>query len=117
MPNNIKIGDMNQPRIYGQGPYVKTHRRHFRQQSRYTVCGVFDNTNVGWKFSSHNYVFNNGMVDQDVLWKITIPTRERHKVLNLLDQFNINEFSLFGSDESLMETLAFREIDLKTSSL
>jgi len=33
--------------------------------------------------------------------------------LKHLDRFNLNEFSLFDSEESLMETLAFREIDLK----
>ena len=33
--------------------------------------------------------------------------------MSLLDAFNLNAFSLFGSDESLMETPAFREIDLK----
>jgi hypothetical protein len=49
----------------------------------------------------------------DVLWKIVIPPSERTKVLSLLDRFNVNAYSLFGSDESLMETLAVREVDLK----
>jgi len=30
-----------------------------------------------------------------------------------LDEFNLNAYSLFGSEESLMETLAYREIDAK----
>ena len=36
--------------------------------------------------------------------------------MNLLDEFNLNAYSLFGSEESLMETLAYREISLKPPS-
>jgi hypothetical protein len=51
---------------------------------------------------------------QDVLWKFNIPSTERLKVLRLLnDDYNINAFSLFGSEESLMETMALRELDLR----
>jgi len=35
------------------------------------------------------------------------------KVLKILDSYNLNAFSLFGSEESLMETLAARELDLR----
>jgi hypothetical protein len=48
--------------------------------------------------------------DQDWLYKYTIPASEREKVLRKLDKYNINAYSLFGSEESLMETLALREI-------
>jgi hypothetical protein len=46
-----------------------------------------------------------------VLWRFVIPSTERAKVLRRLDRLNLNAYSLFGSEESLMETLAFREID------
>lgn len=42
-------------------------------------------------------------------WKFTIPVTERMRVLAVLDEHNLNAFSLFGSEESLMETLAARE--------
>jgi hypothetical protein len=64
----------------------------------------------------HQGVFNINRSDQDLLWKIEIPASERVKVLHFLDKFNLNAFSLFDSEESLMETLAFRGIDLKLTA-
>ena len=37
---------------------------------------------------------------------------ERAEFLAQLDRFNINAFSLFGSEESLMETLSVREYEM-----
>jgi hypothetical protein len=51
--------------------------------------------------------------DQMVLWKIILPASLRKDVLTMLDRFTLNAFSLFEDDNSLMETLAFREVDLK----
>lgn len=59
-------------------------------------------------FRSHQELFELGRTDQDALWKIVIPASERTKVLTRLDKYNLNAFSLFDSEESLMETLAFR---------
>ena len=118
-PNGIKGSSSDEPVIRALGPYVRTHRRHFLQQSRYTVCGEYS-TDDGWKFVPHQTAFENARRNhitqnqQDVLWKIVVPTSERTKVLATLDQFNLNAFSLFGSVESHMETLAFREIDQKS---
>jgi hypothetical protein len=96
---------------------VKTHTRHFRQQSRYTICCEFREP-TGWWFTSHERVFALSQQGgtQDLLWKITIPASERTKVLSYLDEFNLNAFSLFGSDESLMETLAFRHLGQTVNS-
>jgi hypothetical protein len=44
-------------------------------------------------------------------WKINIPSTERLKVLRLLDGYNLNAYSLFQSEETLMETIAVRELD------
>jgi len=52
---------------------------------------------------------NRGHSQQGLCRKFTIPASEQIKVLTLLDEFNVNSFSLFGSEESLMETLAARE--------
>lgn len=111
-PNRFKTGGSDGPAIIALGPYVKTHKRHFRQQSRYTYCAQFENGT--WHFKPHQAVFDLGQSSQDLLWKIEVPSSERMKILSLLDKFNLNAFSLFDSEESLMETLAFREIDLKT---
>jgi hypothetical protein len=111
-PHNIKGTSIDRPGIRALGQYVRTHGRHYRQQSRYTICGQFA-PETGWYFVSHDRVFDLGSDRQDVLWKFVIPASERRNVMSLLDAFNLNAFSLFGSDEGLMERPAFREIDLK----
>lgn len=103
-----KSGSGNSPEITGLGPYVRSHRRHFQQQSQYTVCTM--HRDGEHSYARHADAFEENKEDQDELWKFNIPASERHKVLKRLEQYNINAFSLFGSEESLMETLAFREI-------
>ena len=104
----LKSGSSNTPGIYRFGPYVKTDRRHFLQQSQYTICIIHDGE---WRYAPHEKAFARCAPDQDVLLKFNIPYSERLKVLRLLDSYNINALSLFGSAESLMETMALRELD------
>lgn len=52
----------------------------------------------------------NGESHRDRLWKFTLPRTERAKVMPLLNDFNLNAYSLFGSEDSLMSTLAEKEI-------
>jgi hypothetical protein len=111
---NMKVGGSDTPTIFSFGPILKTHRRHFRQQSRYTVCAKFD-APQGWAFTPHESVLRPQNEQQDLLWKITIPGSERMKVMRRFDKFNLNEFTLFDSEEALMEMLAMREIDLGLS--
>jgi hypothetical protein len=82
----------------------------------------FNSGDQGWRFAPHENVLVQddsppGNPQQDVLWKFNIPSTERLKVLRLLnDDYNINAFSLFQSEESLMETMALRELDLRRTS-
>lgn len=99
------------PFILTFGPYVRTHRRHFLQQSWYTSCVQFENKEA--RFSYHEGVFAKNEITQDKLWKFTMPVDEKLKVLRELDAHNINAFSLFQTEESLLETLALREIDFR----
>jgi hypothetical protein len=116
-PTGLKSGG-NEAYIWRLGPYVKTDRRHFIQQSRYTICIIRDNIPDGeWKYAPHGEAFARNDQNQDLLWKFNIPYSERLKVLKQLDKYNINALSLFGSKESLMETMALREIHLKTKEL
>jgi hypothetical protein len=110
-PKNMKVGSVIEPQIRALGPYVKTHKRHLRQQSRYTICATFV-LNDGWYFARHQAVFDRNAPDQDLLWKLVIPASERTKVLTALSSANVNAFSLFESEESLMEMLAIENIDL-----
>jgi hypothetical protein len=103
---NFKVSGNQMNVMYSFGPYVKTHRRHVLQQSQYTVCLSFHDE---WRFENYDSVFEDGPHQQAFCWKFTIPVTERPKVLALLDEHNLNAFSLFGSEESLMDALASRE--------
>jgi hypothetical protein len=114
-PNKSKVRSSDRPQIISFGPYIKTHRRHFRQQSRYTICTKFEGNE--WMFVPHDLVLETeGNQDQDLLWKIIIPAKERQKILRHFDKFNLNEFTLFESEEGLLEMLAMREFDLRPGS-
>jgi len=60
-------------------------------------------------------VFIHARPGQDALWKFNIPSTERIKVLKLLDEYTLNAFSLFDSDESLLETMWIREKFLRNT--
>jgi len=107
-----KIGSSNEPIISSLGPYIRSHRRHYLQQSEYTVCTVKEG-DTGY-YACHESAFGGQVIAQDLLWKFNIPCGERTKLLRILDAHNLNAFSLFGSTESLMKTLALREIDFLT---
>ena len=107
-----KSGSNTEAAIRVLGQYVSTHRRNFLQQSEYTVC-LSHKIGHGWSFAPHEGVFTLDDPNQDLLWKFTLPSTERLKVLKRLDAYNLNAYSLFESEESLMETIALREIDFK----
>lgn len=101
-----KLSGNDMPVLYRFGPYVRTHRRHVLQQSEYTLCLRFDSE---LRFEQYDTVFDQGHHQQAACVKFTIPATERPKVLRLLDASNLNAFTLFGSEESMMETLTIRE--------
>lgn len=116
MPEAGKDRSSRRPEIYTFGPSVRGHKRHFLQQSRYTLCIRF-HQDLGsgqkeWRFTEHDDVFDRQKTDQDVIIKFVLPSAERKKILKLLDSFNLNSFSLFGSEDSLMDTISVREFDL-----
>lgn len=98
-----------QPEIYSLGQYVHSHKRHFLQQCHYTICIKRDETE--WRYAAHEDVIAQNAQGQDELWKFVLPASERINVLSILDEYNLNGYSLFGSEESLMETMAFRELE------
>ena len=105
-PEGIKGGVVGEPTIRRIGPYVRSHRRHFRQQSDYTICGSLDD--YGWRFVSHQHVFDKHRPKQDFLCKFDLHSEERVTVLRLLNDYNLNAFSLFNSEETLLETMWLR---------
>ena len=111
-PLGIKGGADGVSHISTLGPDVRTHKRHFLQQSCYTICTKYvDGTH---RFVPHAYRFNTSLtrqVPQDVLVKITIPISTRICALRNLREMNISRLSLFQTEDALLETLAIEEID------
>jgi hypothetical protein len=113
-PRGLKGRTVGEPAIHAIGPYVRAHRRHFLQQCHYTTCGEFNVPSHQWRFASHQLVFDHGhRPGQDLLWRFDLPSEERVTVLRMLDEHNLNAFSLFTSEESLLETMWLREHVLK----
>lgn len=113
MPTVTKGTGSGEAEIKRLGPYVRAHRRHYLQQGEYTICLRWD-PDVPWRFVSHQDVFSRADDGkQDVLWKFNIPFGERTKVLQLLDDYNVNAFSLFDTNETLLETIALREMTFR----
>ena len=110
-PHGLKVFSSDSPSIWRFGPYVRSHRRHFLHQSEYTICIVSDGE---WRYAAHEDAFARDDAQQDLLWKFNVPSSERLRVLKSLDAYNLNSFSLFGSEESLMETMALRELQLSS---
>lgn len=105
-----KGGRADKAWITGLGPNIDAHKRHFIQQSEYTICTKAADRDQR-VYCCHEEVFDRGDKDQDVLTKYILPSSERLKVLSKLDMMNINAHTLFGNEDSLMETIAFREIE------
>lgn len=51
--------------------------------------------------------------DQDIVFKFILPASLRDEILKNLAEKNINAFTLYGDENSLMETLANQEIKLR----
>jgi FRG domain len=98
------------PQIHALGPNVRTHPRHFLQQGEYTMCVRFQTD--GWHLANHSSVFDRDEQSQDLLWKFTAPASDAPAVIRRLNEYNINAFSLFQTEESLLATLAKRLIPL-----
>jgi hypothetical protein len=109
-PNLSKGISSYKPVIISHGHCVRAHRRHFLQQCEYTSCLLFKRA---VRFVRHDEVFDRSKRGQDLVWKFNIPASERLNVLRLLDAHNLNAFSLFGSEESLMETMALRHLEFR----
>ncbi|SEO17703.1 FRG domain-containing protein [Bradyrhizobium sp. OK095] len=105
----IKTSSSDDAQIHRLGPYVAAHKRHFSQQSEYTVCVRY--LPHRWSFVPHSSVFSvhAGGASQDVLKKFVLKANERQRILRELNDYNLNAYSLFGSEEGLMESLSIRE--------
>lgn len=95
------------------GRYVTAHARHFAQKAQYTTA-------TKWNVEARAHVFcsheeppeNEGAVVQDVVVKVTVPRESRREVLTELNDYNINHYTLFQTEDALVQALGQREFDL-----
>jgi hypothetical protein len=102
-----KISSGDESHMISFGENIKCHERHYLQQSNYTLCTKVIEDEI--LFAKHQDFANQNVENQDLVWKFNIPVEEKVRVLRQLDKYNINAYSLFSSEESLIETIALRE--------
>jgi len=106
---SAKMWDDANPAVFSVGKYVTTDRRHHVQQYQYTFAKKKDQDH--YVFCDHEEAFQREKHSlHDLVNKYLIPRREREKVLEKLHFMNINAYSLFNDEETLMEELAYQEI-------
>lgn len=103
-----KIFSLNRPTIWGIGPYIRTHVRHFQQQCQYTIC--FRDIPFGEEIKRFYCSHEDAEFDeeQDKITRYILPGGERKKVITDLYRMNINPYTLFNNDEGLAQMIAFR---------
>ena len=108
---------------------VKGETRHYDQQSAYTTAlryRQYEGERTGcYCYSSHQYILGNfpqelapgtnlvthaNAIDGSICWKVTIPQHERASVLQRLDRMNINAYTLFRTEDTLVKTYGLREL-------
>lgn len=99
------------PMISNPGSMISTHKRHYLQQSEYTIC--VKKENKATYYWSHEDVLRKEETEQNIITKYILPGSEKTKVLKKLDLMNINGYSLFNNEDELMRTLSIRSFVTK----
>ena len=97
------------------GHYLTTDPRHFAQKAWYSIATRWDREAKTHTFCPHNTEKNHWskVVLQDVLIKITLPQKDRAIALKQLEDYNINAYTLFQSEDALVRTMGLRAFDLR----
>lgn len=80
----------------------RNNRRHELQQGIYTICLKEQDERI--YFSNHEKLEKNDMYFPHIT-KFVIPASERLHALQALKMYNVNPYSLLGTEESLLESL------------
>lgn len=94
------------PQIFPITASPRKNKRHELQQSFYTICIRESNDRIYYDSHENQRTIKQG---GEPITKYILPASERAMALHSLDAYNINAYSLFGTEESLLETL-FLEI-------
>jgi hypothetical protein len=90
------------------------NKRHYLQQSVYTVCLQQINDQICYASHEDPHIIGGDEEDDNSpygegITKYIIPASERITALQSLDAYNMNAYSLMGTEESLLETLFLQD--------
>ena len=95
------------PQIISLGQWIPTDKKHFLQQSRYTVSRGKENGR--YLYASHEEAMKweeEADTDQMDLVKCNMPAGESDLVMRRLRKMNVTRFSLFETTDALLKTIA-----------
>ena len=113
--SGIRGGNVEAPRIHNYGSYVETHKRHFLQQAQYTICTQREEQLDKHIFLPHSMAFkeSESNPEQDIIFKIRLPNSMRKEVLSSLEKHNLNEYSLFLTEDSFIRKIEMKHFDIE----
>lgn len=104
--------EIKTPYVHRLGHYFVTVNRHSMQESQYTLCLQMDKEIDVLRIGKHSDALSTDSTENyDILHKIELPWSIREEVIGELGHMGINDYTLFGSPESLINTLAEREAE------
>lgn len=86
----------------------RKNKRHYLQQSVYSVCTKEIDGKLCYASHENPTVVGDDLSGSTLIKKYVLPASERTTALHRLEAYNINSYSLFGTEESLLETLFLR---------
>lgn len=101
--------------FYLLGPHIATDPRHFRQQSRYSLCIKTEHSSDREAIYRFIPLESEGIAGAlgpgGLLYRVLIPRAERETALRDLERMNINSYTLFGGEDALIRTLTRRSLE------
>jgi hypothetical protein len=104
-PEGFKLHGSDMTNIQLIGPFTPIEKRHFLQQSVYTIACNWENGSRVFK----SYESIRSDLNQDIFVKIILSQNMKDEALRYFDQANLNLHSLMQDVDSLMKYLSYRE--------
>jgi len=109
-------GDGDANVVSTPGPLLTVHGGHSMRQCRYTLA--VKKINSEWFYCPHEEALaRQSDSNPGNTLRITMPGYLKYDVLKRLHNMDINAHTLYGTEESLMEKLAFTEIQVFNESM
>ncbi len=95
--------------IHEIGHYIETDLRHLTQQSEYLIACCFDLDKNEWKFVPFDLEgsLKDACQESESILEIRIPASVKVNLLKELDKMNINHYTLYRDEDSLMKKMKF----------